>query len=170
MNNQILSSAKEENLFRGVLNRTFQLLARFGPGASSVRVWLHRKRGVKIGAKVWIGYDTIIETARPNLVSIGNNVAIMMRVTIIAHFRDTKGVRIEDDAFIGPGAMILPHVTIGRGAVVAAGSVVSSSVPPGMLVQGNPAQIVAKCSVPLGWTTPLPVFYRGLQRVRQRGE
>jgi len=156
-----------ENPFRGLLNRTFQLLARLGPGASSLRVWLHRMRGVNIGAKAWIGYDTIIETSKPQLVSIGNNVIISVRVTIIAHFRNTKGVRIEDDVFIGPGAIILPNVTIGRGAVVTAGSVVSSSVPPGMLVQGNPARVVAKCSVPLGWTTPLPMFYRGLQAIRQ---
>jgi acetyltransferase-like isoleucine patch superfamily enzyme len=151
-----------------MVNRTFLLLARLGPGADSLRVWLNRKRGVKIGAKAWIGYDTIIETSKPQLVSIGNNVTISMRVTIIAHYHNTKGVRIEDDVFIGPGAIILPNVTIGRGSVVTAGSVVSSSVPPGMLVQGNPARVVAKCSVPLAWTTPLPMFYRGLQPVRKQ--
>jgi len=127
-------------------------------------------RGVQIGEKAWIGYDSIIDTSRPELVSIGNNVSISVRVTIIAHFHNTKGVHIEDDVFIGPGAIILPNVTIGRGSVVTAGSVVSSSVPPGMLVQGNPARIVAKCSVPLGWTTPMEVFYRGLQPIRRRGE
>jgi len=156
-----------ENPFTGLLNRTFQLLARVCPGATSLRVWLHRRRGVKIGAESWIGYDAIIETSRPDLVSIGSNVSIGVRVTIIAHFHNTEGVRIEDDVFIGPGAIILPNVTIGRGSVVTAGSVVSSSVPPGMLVQGNPARAVAKCSVPLGWATPMPIFYRGLQPIRQ---
>ncbi len=159
-----------ENPFLGLLNRVFQLLARFGPGASSLRVWLHRWRGVKIGENSWIGYDTIIETSRPSLVTIGRNVTINLRVSIIAHFHDSVGVRIEDDAFIGPGAIILPNVTIGKGAVVTAGSVVSTSVPPAMMVQGNPARIIAKCSVPLGFSTPMPAFYRGLEPVRQRGK
>lgn len=151
-----------ENPIRGALNRIFQLLARIGPGASSLRVRLHRMRGVKIGTNAWIGYDTIIETSRPQLVLIGNNVTINMRVTIIAHFHESKGVRIEDDVFIGPGSIILPNVTIGRGSVVAAGSVVSATVPPGTMVQGNPARAIAKCSIPLGMSTPLPAFYRGL--------
>jgi acetyltransferase-like isoleucine patch superfamily enzyme len=156
-----------ENPIRGLFGRIFQLLARLGPGASSLRVALHRWRGVKIGTNAWIGYDTIIETSRPHLVSIGNNVTINMRVTIIAHFHESTGVRIEDDVFIGPGSMILPNVTVGRGSVVAAGSVVSTSVPPGTMVQGNPARVIAKCSVPLGWSTPMQSFYRGLVPVRK---
>ena len=159
---------KKKNWFRGLINRLFQLLARLSPGASSLRVWLHRRRGVHIGENAWVGYDTIIETESPELVWIGKNVTLSVRVTIIAHFHNAREVRIEDDVFIGPGAIILPNVTIGRGSVVAAGSVVSSSVPPGMLVQGNPARIVAKCSVPLGWTTPMPAFYRGLQPIAKR--
>src|ERR1700688_5031310 len=123
-----------ENPIRGLFSRIFQLLARLGPGASSLRVALHRWRGVKIGTNAWIVYDTIIETSRPHLVSIGNNVTINMRVTIIAHFHESTGVRIEDDVFIGPGSMILPNVTVGRGSVVAAGSVVTTSVPPGTMV------------------------------------
>jgi acetyltransferase-like isoleucine patch superfamily enzyme len=72
-----------------------------------------------------------------------------MRATIIAHFKGSQGVKIEKDAFIGPGAIILPNVVIGRGAVVTAGSVVTSSVPAMTMVQGNPAVPVATCGVPL---------------------
>jgi acetyltransferase-like isoleucine patch superfamily enzyme len=72
-------------------------------------------------------------------------------------------VRIEDDVFIGPGAIILPNVTIGHGAVVHAGSVVTRSVPPLTMVRGNPAEPVARCGVPLGRSTPLRQFYRQLQ-------
>jgi acetyltransferase-like isoleucine patch superfamily enzyme len=72
-------------------------------------------------------------------------------------------VRIEDKAFVGPGAIILPNVTIGYGAVVAAGSVVTKSVPPMTMVQGNPAEPVGYCGVPLGVKTPAAEFLRKLR-------
>ncbi len=129
-----------EPFLKGMKNRVMQILARFLPGAESLRVFLHRVRGVKIGKNVWIGYDVIIETSSPHLVSIGNNVSLGLRTAIIAHFKGTESVTIEEDAFIGPGVIILPNVTIGKGSVVSAGSVVNSSVAPMTLVQGNPAQ------------------------------
>lgn len=49
---------------------------------------------------------------------------------------------IQDGASIGAGAVILPDVTIGRNAMVAAGAVVTRSVPPNAIVVGNPAKIV----------------------------
>ena len=51
---------------------------------------------------------------------------------------------IEDYAWIGTGAMILPGVCIGRGAVFGAGAVVSKSVAPGAIVVGNPAKPISK--------------------------
>ena len=72
---------------------------------------------------------------------------------------------IGDDVFIGPGSILLPHVTIGDGAVVTAGSVVTTSVPPLTMVRGNPAQVVATFKRPLGRTVPLREFYRGLKPV-----
>jgi acetyltransferase-like isoleucine patch superfamily enzyme len=104
------------------------------------------------------------------MVSIGNGVDIGARTMIIAHQQDESqregvSVRIEDDAFIGPGAILLPHVTIGRGAVVNAGSVVTKSVPPLTMVRGNPAEPVARCGVALGRSTPLRDFYRQLQPI-----
>src|SRR2546426_4527038 len=47
----------------------------------------------------------------------------LFRSMLIAHFRGSVGITIKDQAFIGPGAIVLPDVTIGRGAVVTAGSV-----------------------------------------------
>ena len=49
-------------------------------------------------------------------------------------------VRIERGAWIGAAVVILPGVTIGRNAVVGAGSVVTRDVPPGMVAAGNPAR------------------------------
>lgn len=52
---------------------------------------------------------------------------------------------IKDWAYVGAHAQIMPGVTIGEGAMVAAGSIVTKSVPDGMVVAGNPARII--CSV-----------------------
>ena len=52
--------------------------------------------------------------------------------------------------YIGPGVIVLPNVTIGKGAVVSAGSVVTRSIPAHTLARGNPAMPVAHCGVSLG--------------------
>lgn len=140
----------KENALRGLKNRVLQHLARIMPGAQTLRVSLHRARGVHIGSGVWIGYDVILDTSRPHLITIEDGSSIGMRVTVIAHFRETQGVKIERDAFVGPGVIILPNVVVGQGAVVTAGSVVTQSVPPMTVVQGNPAVPVARCGIPLG--------------------
>lgn len=53
-----------------------------------------------------------------------------------------KPVVIEDAVWIGANSIVLPGVTIGRGSVVAAGSVVAQDVPPMVVVAGNPARII----------------------------
>lgn len=53
-----------------------------------------------------------------------------------------RPVIIEDDVFIGMNAIILKGVRIGKGSVVGAGAVVSSDVPAGVIVSGNPARVV----------------------------
>ena len=53
-------------------------------------------------------------------------------------------VQIEDWAYIGAYSQIMPGVTIGEGAIVAAGSVVTKSVPPRTVVGGNPAHLIKK--------------------------
>lgn len=157
-----------EGKFAGVKSRILQLLARILPGATTLRVFLHRMRGVKIGKGVWIGYDAIIETSHPELVSIGDGAAIGIRATIIAHNRESRSVKIEDDAFIGIGAIILPNVTIGKGAVVTPGSVVSRSVPPMTVVQGNPAVEIAKCGIPLKQEVLMKDFIKHLKPILKK--
>ena len=155
-----------ESGLSGLANRALQLLARCSPGATSIRPFLHRLRGVKIGKNVWIGYDAIVETAYPHLVTIRDGAAIGIRATIIAHFRELRGVVIEEGASVGPGAIVLPNVTIGRGSVVAAGSVVTHSVPPMTLVQGNPAKAIASIGTPLRKDVSLREFSKHLKPIR----
>lgn len=144
---------------KGIFKRLLQYIALYIPGSTSVRPFLHRLRGVHIGENCFIGTDVIIETEHPEKIFFDSNVAISIRTIFIAHFRDGLGIeefekekysiKVEKNVFIGPGCIILPHVTIGEGSVISAGSVVTSSVPPKTLVQGNPAKPVATCGIPL---------------------
>jgi acetyltransferase-like isoleucine patch superfamily enzyme len=159
----------KENPLRGLINRILQLLTMILPGAQSLRVSLHRARGVSIGRNVWISYNVILETSFPQLITIGDSAFIGIGVVVIAHFKEPpRGVRIGKQAFIGPGVIILPDVEIGEGAVVTAGSVVTSSVPAMTVVQGNPAVPIAKCGVPLWPDTSLKEFSKRLKPVSQK--
>ncbi len=156
-----------ERRWRGVKNRMLQTLAREVPGAGTNRVRLHRARGVNIGANVQIGYDVILETAFPHLITIEDNATLGVRVTIIAHmFEALNGVTIERDTLLGPGVIVLPPAVVGHGSVVAAGSVVTRSIPPLTLAQGNPAVAIANLSTPFRRNMTQAEFYRAMRPVR----
>lgn len=57
-----------------------------------------------------------------------------------------RPVLIDEDAWIGAGAFVMRGVTVGKRAIVAAGSVVTKDVPDGYIVAGNPASIVCEIS------------------------
>jgi len=125
-------------------------------GARTTRVFLHRLRGVKIKKNVFIAQKVHIDNNLPHRVYIGNNSQIMMNVLMIAHFREINkyknteySIIIEDDVFIGAGVIILPGVRIGKGSVIAAGSVVTSSINDNTFAIGNPAKPKAKVGKPL---------------------
>lgn len=113
-----------------------------------------RHLGVNIGRDCFI--DTRYWGNEPYLISIGNNVAVTGGVRIHTHggarvarrqfpnFDVFGKVVIEDWAYIGSCAQIMPGVTIGKGSMVAAGSIVTKSVPPGVVVAGNPAKVICK--------------------------
>ena len=113
----------------------------------------------KPNPKVYIGDDTVIGrhcmiTAK-NLIRIGSNVLMGANVQVIDHnhgiAKDSiirtqratiEHVIIEDDVWIGHGAIILPGISIGKGAIVAAGSVVTKDVAALSIVGGNPAGFI----------------------------
>lgn len=135
------------------------------------RRFFYRLSGIKIGkgstihtgakfydpSNIIIGDDTIIgEDAvldgRDKII-IGNHVDIASQVMIYnsehdINSKDFKAVNgsviIEDYCFIGPRAIILPGVKIGKGAVVAAGAVVTKDIAPYAIVGGVPAKIIGE--------------------------
>src|SRR5277367_5075352 len=160
----------KENPIRGLLNRILQMVTMTFPGGQSLRVSLHRARGVNIGRNVWISYNVVLETSYPHLITIEDDAFIGIGVIVIAHFKESRrGVRIGKQVFVGPGVIILPDVEIGDGAVITAGSVVTTSVPAMTVVQGNPAIPIAKCGVPLWPDTPLKEFSMRLKPLASRG-
>lgn len=148
--------------------RVLQLIAYNIPGATNIRIYIHRIRGVKIANNVFIGQHVHIDNTLPSSVYIGNNSQLSMNVTIISHFRELGrnekySVYIDDDCFVGVGVIILPSVNIGKGSVIATGSVVSTSIPNNSFVIGNPAIIKAKVGKPLLATTSWSDFIRHLK-------
>lgn len=112
-----------------------------------------RRKGVKIGN------DCRIYTTRfgsePWLIEIGNKVTVTSGVVLLTHdgstwlFNDDKGRRflfkktiIKNNVFIGVNSIIMPGVVIEDNVIVAAGSVVTKSVPSGVIIGGNPAKII----------------------------
>jgi acetyltransferase-like isoleucine patch superfamily enzyme len=94
-------------------------------------------------------------------IQIGANVSIAPESVILTtqHLYDSpefaiesRPVVIEDYVWIGYRAMLLPGVTIGRGAVIAAAAVVTKDVAPGTIVAGNPARVIGHRSLKPAYT------------------
>lgn len=103
----------------------------------------YRSRGVKIGWRARI--NGRIDGNRPDLVEIGNGAILGRESMILTHcIKGPAPVKIGHYSFIGYGAIILPGVTIGIGAIVGAGSVVTKNVDDFMIVAGNPARVIGK--------------------------
>jgi len=90
---------------------------------------------LKVGKDVMMGPDVVI---------IGNNhkfsnLDLPMR---LQGYQEYPPVKIGDDVWIGTRAIILPGLTIGQGAIIAAGAVITKDVPPYAILAGNPARII----------------------------
>jgi acetyltransferase-like isoleucine patch superfamily enzyme len=111
--------------------------------AAYVHIW--GDGGVRIGNRVMIGTHTSISS-----ITHDHNQNIMYDTVIL------KPVTIEDDVWISSNSVILPGVTIGKGAVIGAGAVVNRDVPPLHVVAGVPARTIKTRSVPVQISRPLP--------------
>jgi acetyltransferase-like isoleucine patch superfamily enzyme len=110
--------------------------------------------GIWIGEKSLIGEYNVIRGQGG--IRIGNRVytSPMVQLLAVNHLFDdpnrpfieqgitAEGISVEDDVWIGSGAIITDGVTVGKGSVVAAGAVVTKDVPPHTVVAGSPARVI----------------------------
>ncbi|MFK8164587.1 MAG: DapH/DapD/GlmU-related protein [Lewinella sp.] len=96
-------------------------------------------------------------SSEPFLIEIGNRVTITAGVRLLTHdgstwlIRDDRGrrqlyrpIKIGNEVFIGIDSILLPGVVVEDKVIIAAGSVVTKSVPSGSIVAGNPAKIIGR--------------------------
>ena len=124
-----------------------------------------------------VAMNDFVHIAAVNLVEIGNNVLMASKIYISDHNHGTysgevqsdpetapgsrtitadKPVIIEDNVWIGEFVSILPGITIGRGSIIGANSVVSRDIPPHSIAVGTPARVVKRFdSISKTWV-PVP--------------
>lgn len=144
------------------MRKLFKMMAHWAPG-NDLRVALLRKCGYQIGSEVYVGQGLVIADKLEDSgadVRIGNRVSIGPNVTIVTASSPNKSrlapivgvtrgrVVIDDDAWIGAGAILLPGVTVGAMSIVGAGAVVNQDIPPRCLAVGVPAKVVRQIEAP----------------------
>lgn len=114
---------------------------------SGLRAMLYRTLGFKIGKRVFIGMKCYMDDVDPKLTIIGDDVTISYAVKFAVHGKDQSHtpIVIEDGSYIGMGALLVSGkngISIGRKAIIGAGSVVTHSIPEGGVAVGNPARVI----------------------------
>jgi len=162
-----------KSLLRRISNRILHTIARMGPGSQSLRPFLHRLRGVKVGKGVFIGDDVYVDNEYPECVEIHDNVSISMKAVLIAHTRGPGRIVLEKESFIGPSAVLCCYagreIRIGAGAVVAVGAIVTRSVPARTLFAPQPSRAVAKLQKPLTNQISINEFLEGMVPIGRPG-
>ncbi|TVX88021.1 acyltransferase [Paenibacillus agilis] len=137
--------------WKGVKNFIFIQLARYCPVLPLKNSIYRRMLKMKVGQHSAFGLMVMVDVFFPERIYVGRNSIIGYNTTILAHEYLIKeyrlgDVRIGDNVMIGANCTILPGVTIGDNAVVAAGSVVHKDVLPGQMVGGNPMRVIREAA------------------------
>lgn len=117
-----------------------------------IPVYINIGKFTRIGKNVYINH--LCSMLDMGTITIGDNVLIGPKVNILSEEHPinpaerkalmVRPVVIKDGAWIGAGATILPGVTVGENAIVAAGAVVKNDVPENTVVGGIPAKVIKK--------------------------
>lgn len=123
-----------------------------------IRPVLWRWMGAKVGKDCFIGYEVWVDMTNTELVEMEDHVHVANRCLLLCHQRDLSDYCIGDDyaklgynkkkivlkkgCLIGMNSMVMPGVTIGEGAIIGAGSLVTKDIPAWTIATGRPAKVV----------------------------
>ncbi|MGM0605025.1 MAG: acyltransferase [Halobacteriota archaeon] len=146
--NSLWSWPSAKSPLRVVVNYVVIVIARIAPSLR-LKNWLLSRLGVTIGTGVAWGLESTPDVFWPERITVEDHAVIGYDATLLCHefLQDEYrlgDVVIGERAMVGAGAIVLPGVTIGAGAQVAANSLVATDVPPGATVAGVPATPVSR--------------------------
>ncbi len=123
-----------------------------------MRPWLLRRMGAKVGKGVFIGDRVVFDMNHANLITLDDYAHVTGGCRLLCHQRDLSNYRKGNNAalcgyklgeihigkgvMIGMTSMIMPGVTIGDGAIVGAGSLITKDIPAWTIATGRPARVV----------------------------
>ncbi|MEW5986338.1 MAG: DapH/DapD/GlmU-related protein [Chloroflexota bacterium] len=119
--------------------------------------------GAKLGERVYVGLDTILDPDFPELITVAADAGFSIRNTFITHgvayLPDEQGgrprrleyvapIKVGARTWIGGGCVILPGVTIGEDVIIGGGAVVMDDIPDRVMAAGNPARVIKERVLP----------------------
>lgn len=132
------------------------ILEPFNP--RKLRPALLRKMGCKVGKNVFIGDNVKIDLSHADMITVDDHAHIASGVRLLCHQRNMSNYCVGDDyaklgyiikpihlckgSLVGMESFVMPGVTIGEGAIIGAGSLVTKDVPAWTIATGRPAKVV----------------------------
>lgn len=117
-----------------------------------------RTIGCKVGKNVFVGDHVIVDSGHADLITIDEHAHIAGGCRLLCHQRDLSNYQVGDDyaklgyklkpihlckgSLIGMETFVMPGVTIGEGAIVGAGSLVTKDIPAWTIAAGRPAKVI----------------------------
>lgn len=123
-----------------------------------LRPFILRRMGCKVGKGCFMGDYIRIDTSHPDMITIEDSVSIASGSRLLCHQRDFSDFCVGDDymklgyvvkpivlkkgCLVGMESFVMPGVTIGEGAIVGAGSLVTKDIPAWTIAAGRPAKVL----------------------------
>ena len=123
-----------------------------------IRPWVLKKIGCHVGKDIFVGDNVRIDTGHSDLIFIDDHAHIAGGVRLLCHQRNLSDYCIGDDyaklaytlkpihlckgCLVGMESFVMPGVTVGEGAIVGAGSLVTKDIPAWTIATGRPAKVV----------------------------
>lgn len=128
-----------------------------------LRPWILKRFGCKVGKGCFIGEYVRVDLGHADVITLEDNVSIASGARLLCHQRDFSDYCVGDDymqlgytikpivlkkgCLIGMESFVMPGVTVGEGAVVGAGSMVTKDIPDWCVAVGRPAKVIRQIPV-----------------------